>query len=207
MLKKKILLTLFAIGGSFLLKAQEKKEETIRQKYPLEISVFNNGNFLPGGGKLGIWSAKIHPGIRIGTRFTYIIKKKSSLFQSAYLGYFFHKNAQHGLQLYTNFIYRYDFKFPLFMEAGIGAGYLHSFSDIDIFAFEDGVYHKKANTGRAQWMADFSIKAGYALTKNNLPFDVYLDYQFWLQSPFVNKYVPILPHNSLHLGFIYYWNH
>lgn len=206
MLKKKIILLFFAVLGTISLRAQEKNAESKTQDFPLEISVFNNGNFLPGGGKLGVWSSKIHPGMRLGTRYKYLQKGNSSLYQSAYLGYFFHKNAQHAVQIYTNLLYRYDFNFPLFLEAGLGVGYLHSFTAIDIFTFEEGAYQKKANTGRAQWMADFSIKAGYALTKNNLPLDIYLDYQFWLQSPFVNKYVPILPHNSLHLGIIYYWN-
>lgn len=195
---------LFALSLCFLpfsdIKAEDKKQE-----FPIEFSFYNNGNFMPGKGILGIYSPKFHPGFRIGTRYQYLEKGNSSLYQSLYLGYFYHKHAQHGIQLYTNFIYRYDFNFGLFAEAGLGGGYLHSITNIEKFEWKEGLYERD-KSGRAQWMADLSIKLGYSFKKQDLPFDLYLDYQFWLQSPFVNKYVPVLPHNSVHIGVIYYWN-
>jgi hypothetical protein len=72
------------------------------------------------------------------------------------------------------------------------------------FKWEDGRYVKKANFGRPQLMATASLTAGYDIkAKGKLPLRLFLQYQFWLQTPFVNKYVPLLPNTALHIGAIY----
>ena len=52
-------------------------------------------------------------------------------------------------------------------------------------------------------MADFVVQIGYEFRKEN-PIDVFLNYQFLMQMPFVNEYVPILPNSALHVGVAFY---
>jgi hypothetical protein len=171
---------------------------------PVSVSIFNNGTSLPGQGYAGIFSKTIHPGITFGTYHIYRKKAKSELFQTAKLGYFYHRHAQHAVQLYSELGYRYLTKSGFYGEALLGAGYLHSFADVQQFKLEDGKYVKKANLGRPQFMATFSLGAGYDLqAKGKLPLRLFLQYQFWMQTPFVNKYVPLLPNAALHIGAIY----
>lgn len=173
---------------------------------PVELSLFNNGTFMPGKGTLGIWSPTLHPGLSAGTRFYYKQKDRSELFQTAKLGYFYHRHAQYGVQLYTELGYRYKFKPGWYVEPRLGVGYLLSIPAIQVFEFKEGAYQKQAFKGRHQFMGGLAVYAGYSFQQNNkLPLDLFLGYQFWIQSPFVNKYVPVLPNNSVHLGGIYYF--
>ena len=173
----------------------------------IELSGYNNGTFLPGKGALGIWSRDFHPGIRLGTRYYYKDTPKSQWFQAVYFSYFYHANAQHGIQFYTDFGYRYKILPTLSAEGSLGFGYLRSIPDMDIFIFKNSTYELLKPKGRNQWMGTSSLKIAYDVESQlPIPLEVYLAYQFWVQSPFVNKYVPVLPNNSVHLGVIYYWN-
>src|SRR6188472_3829621 len=77
------------------------------KKLPISLSIFNNGSKLPGSGYLGVFSKTIHPGFAIGTYHFYRQREKSELFQTLKLGYFYHRFAQHAIQLYTEAGYRY----------------------------------------------------------------------------------------------------
>lgn len=172
--------------------------------YPLEFSLFNNGNFMPGAGVLGIWSPKIHPGFSVGTRFFYSQKDNHELFQTVKLGYFFHRHSQQAFQLYSEFGYRYKFARDFFVEPRFGAGYMLSIPNMQIFEFKDGEYLQKKWKGRHQLMGGLNVSIGYSFDKAKLPLELFLGYHFWVQAPFVNKYVPVLPNNSVHVGAIYY---
>ena len=171
---------------------------------PMSLSVFNNGTSLPGAGYAGVFSKTIHPGICLGTSHVYRQRPKHEWYQSLKLGYFYHRHAQHALQLYSELGYRYLTKSSWYAEVGLGLGYLHAFADVQQFKLEDGVYRKKANWGRPQLMASMALSAGYDLSKKTkMPLRLFLQYQFWLQTPFVNKYVPLLPNTALHVGVVY----
>lgn len=202
-----LLLPLYGIGFG---QSLDHKPFPKLYQIPLEISFSNNGTFVPGGGALGVWSRTFHPGVSLGTRFYYKSKpQKSQLFQTAKLGYFYHRHAQHGIQLYSELGYRKYIGKSFYVEPRLGLGYLLSIPDLQIFTFKNGVYEEKKSKARSQFMGGLTVAAGYDFQHLNkrLPMDAFLGYQFWVQSPFVNKYVPILPNNSVHIGFIYYFTH
>lgn len=172
-----------------------------------ELTLFNNGTFMPGKGTLGIWSPAIHPGIAIGKHFQYSYGAKYRLFQTAKLGYFYHQHAQHGVQAYTELAYRYKFTPDWYAEARLGAGYLLSIPAMQVFEFKNGYYQQQAFKGRHQFMGGLTLNVGYSFQRKfKIPLDGFAGYQFWVQSPFVNKYVPVLPNNSVQLGVVYYFN-
>ena len=174
-----------------------------RGQFPIVVSVFNSGSQLPGTGTLGIFTSPIHPGISIGSEYTYNFHPSHQWFQTANLGYFFHQYAQHGIQLYSEIGYRYWFKNGFHFGPLLGIGYLHSIPDTDIFKLDSqGKYQKKTNLGRPQFLADFAFNIGYQFSKEN-PFSIFMKYQTFFQMPFVNKYVPILPNTALHIGFTF----
>ncbi|HTO15721.1 MAG TPA: hypothetical protein VLZ83_08115 [Edaphocola sp.] len=200
-MKKCITLFIIVIFSIHQLVAQKYHSQSI----PIELSLFNNGSFMPGSGVLGIWSPTVHPGISAGTRFYYKEKQKSELFQTVKIGYFYHRFAQHGVQLYTELGYRYNFTKRFFGEARLGLGYLLSIPDLQVFEFQQGSYATKNNKARSQFMGGLSLHIGYDFQDIiHQPIDLFTGYQFWVQSPFVNGYVPLLPNNSVHLGIIYY---
>lgn len=174
------------------------------QNKTFSISVFNNGTALPGSGTLGVWNKNIHPGGQLG--YHHIHKKwdNAVLFQNVKLGYYYHRFAQQAIQLYTEAGYQYQFKFGLFADVALGGGYLHAFPDLDVFRIENGAYVKKTNWGRPQAMLSTALSIGYNLQSSfDIPLKPYLQYQFWLQTPYVKEYVPLLPNAAVHLG-VYY---
>lgn len=193
----KIVCTLLLLFCGSILSAQD-------HTLPLSVSIFNNGSSLPGKGYAGVFSKTIHPGICLGTAHSYRKQEKSELFQTLKLGYFYHRHNQHAVQLYSELGYRYLTRSGFYGEALLGAGYLHSFADVAQFKWEGGRYVRKTNLGRPQLMMTVSLGAGYDLSgRSKLPLRIFLQYQFWLQAPFVKKYVPLLPNTALHAGVIY----
>lgn len=159
---------------------------------------------LPGAGYAGIFSKNIHPGITLGTSYLYGSGKRHELFQTLKLGYFYHHFSQHAVQLYSELGYRYNTKPGIFVQGLLGVGYLHSFPDVQQFTLKNGEYVRRTNLGRPQFMGSVALGLGYDLRKNiKIPISLFLQYQFWIQAPFVNKYVPVLPNSAVHIGAIY----
>ncbi len=168
--------------------------------HPLLISFYNNATLLPGAAEMGVWSVPIHPGVSIGTEFTYGKKRSHSWLQTVNLAYHYHQYALHSLQLYSEGAYRRHFRNGMDAEAKFGLGYLHSIPDAQIFELnEEGRYEAKSNWGRPQGMASLAIGLGYTFPGEK-PVRAFLNYRFYLQAPFVNEYVPMLPNTALHLG-------
>lgn len=189
----------FTIALSFGLSAFSQSKE-----YPLSISFFNNGTSMPGKGALGVWNKNVHPGIMLGYQLTHKQWKKSEWIQNVKLGYFYHRFAQQAVQVYTDIGYRYNFDFGLFADIAIGGGYLHSFSGNKIYKLNNGQYEAKPNRGRPQGMISSALSIGYDLNKiSSIPLKPFIQYQFWMQTPFVKGYVPLLPGTALHLGVQY----
>ena len=194
------LLIIFTLNG---LLAGGPKDDSFNP-VPVGLSFFNNSTQLPFGALL---YTPIHPGVCV-SRYLYYGNSgvDRGFYQTFNLGYFYHRYAQHAVQLYTETGYRYLTGWDkLGIEAELGGGYLHAFPDEEFFTLnKDGVYEKKAGTDRAQIMGGLSRGATYDLLfAEALPIRLFLHYQFWLQYPFVNEYVPVLPNTALHVGVIY----
>ena len=173
------------------LQAQDKTAQ------PLVISAFNNATLLPGQGVLGIWGTPLHPGLSLGTEFPLKAQEKSLFLQTLKLGYFYHQYVQHGIQLYTETGYR-KYLNTWDLEARLGAGYLHSIAATTVFELDDaGRYNQLHTLGRPQFMASLALGAGYTI---NTDYRIFLNYQFYLQMPFVREYVPLVPNSAVHLG-------
>lgn len=181
----------------FLLNTKTSAQQEVSR--PLVLSLFNNATLLPGAGKLGVWGTPVHPGISLGTEFLYSTRPHHDWFQTARFAYHYHRYIQHSVQLMSEVGYRYHFGNPLDLESRFGLGYLHSISAAQIFELNDGVYEQKTSLGRPQANASLSLGLGYQLPAANAP-RIFLAYQFYVQFPFVNEYVPILPNTALHLG-------
>ncbi len=161
------------------------------------VSVFNAATQLPIG---EFFSTPMHLGATAGAEFRYNRKPDNQWFQTAKLGFSYHQYVQSTLQLYSEFGYRRAIWRGTAAELRLGAGYLHAIPAADIFTLKEGVYKKKTNLGRAQAMAGGALGLSYTQQKAAKPLRFFLDYQFYLQMPFVKSYVPLLPNTLLHVG-------
>ncbi len=163
---------------------------------PLIVSVFNLGTQLPGS----VFTTPVHPGVSAGTEFRYNRHPLNQWFQTAKLGVSYHQYVQTAVQLYSELGYRRAIWRGTAAEMRLGAGYLHAFSDTEVFTLKDGSYDKKANLGRPQFMGSMALGLSYQLQKGQNAPRFFVDYQFFLQMPFVKSYVPLLPNTALHIG-------
>lgn len=197
-MKSNQLILLSFVFFPFIVKSQEKPSPVAF------VSIFNNATAMPFSGKLGIIHSPVHPGLSVGYSAHLNNSNNNQLFQNFRLGYFFHRFAQHGIQLYTETGFRKQLSFGLGLEARVGAGYLHSIPHTQIFTLdEDGEYQKKSNFGRPQAMVSIAFGPSYDLKNAGIPGRIFLDYQVWFQYPFVNQYIPLLPNISFHLGYAF----
>ncbi len=217
---KKLAAIFLSLLFPLLLSAQDTtraKKGKIFQPYPLIVSAFSNASALPTSP--GQIFEKIHPGIMVGTAFRYNKNQTHQLSQTVKLGFFHHRFVQSAVQLYSEFAYRYELKNGLGFDAMAGAGYVHSIPHTEILVLNnDGVYEKKTNLGKPEFMGSTAIGLGYTFKKNQFlrkkthpiylahPIRIFANYQFWLQAPFIKQYVPVLPNTALHIGLAYQLN-
>lgn len=172
----------------------------------VSVSVFNNAIALPFSGKAGVIHSPIHPGFTaaIGSHLNQSLRHQ--LFLNLKLAYLYQKRAQHGLQLYPEFGYRFTMGNGIGLESGLGLGYIHAFTDLEQFKLnENGEYKKVPNLGRPSFMASLGIGLSYDLQrKKAIPMRLFTVYQLWFQTPFVKSYVPVLPNAALHVGSAFY---
>lgn len=161
------------------------------------VSVFNAATQLPVG---QFFSTPVHIGGTAGAEFRYNRNPGNQWFQTGKLGFSYHQYVQSTVQLYSEFGYRRAIWRGTAAELRLGAGYLHAIPATEIFTLKDGVYQKKTNLGRPQFMGGAALGLSYTLPKGNTPLRFFLDYQFYLQMPFVKSYVPLLPNTLLHVG-------
>jgi hypothetical protein len=172
----------------------------LTSKKPLIVSIFNLGTQLPGSGFLGIFTKPIHPGISCGTEFRYNHHVKNQFFQTAKVAVSYHQYVQTGIQLYSEAGYRRAIWKGLQAEFRLGIGYLHAIAATEVFKSKEGVYDKKLNLGRPQFMATSALGLSYQVQKGQISPRFFLDYQFFLQMPFVKSYVPLAPNTVFHVG-------
>jgi hypothetical protein len=197
-LKQQIAIWAIILWTSTALAAQKNADTGVPEyRRPLIISVFNVATLLPGSS--GNFSP-IHPGLSAGTEFRYNHSSKNQWFQTAKLAVSYHQYVQTSVQLFSEAGYRRDIWRGLGAEMRIGTGYLHSFPGVEFFQLKDGVYEKKNRIGRPQLMLTSAVGISYTLQSGKIPTRFFLDYQFYLQMPFIKQYVPLVPNTVVHAG-------
>jgi hypothetical protein len=144
----------------------------------------------------------VHPGVALGATYSYARRGRHELFQTARLGYFFHRYNQHALQAYTESGYR--FYTPARLDVGLllGGGYHHAIRDQQFLRRNSrGTYDKMTNWGQPHALVTSSLETGYTTAlRNGASIRFFLGYQFWVQTPFAREVVPLLPHTTLRIG-------
>ncbi|OFX18105.1 MAG: hypothetical protein A2033_03535 [Bacteroidetes bacterium GWA2_31_9] len=186
---------LFSIAFFHLFFIAKSQNDSI--KNPILIEISNNSTQLPGSGFLGIFNLPFHPSITIGKKYNFVSKPKHDFFESVKFSYLNHRLYHNAFQLssWTGYEYKAMKKFNI--NASLGFGYLYSIISSETFTLnENGEYEYKKFYGRSHFTAGLDLNLIYKLQK----LDLYFGYKFWVQSPFVNGYVPVLPYTSITLG-------
>ncbi len=142
----------------------------------------------------------LHPSFQVGYEKVWK-DKKFSLVQNFRVGYYYQRLVHHAVPIYTQIGYRYKTKIGLQIATYLDAGYLHTFSAIDVYKLNsNGEYEQTARAGRAHAMFGLSSILSYPIKGNKISFTPFVHYQFFMITPFVKNYVPLLPNTSLNIG-------
>ena len=190
---KKITLLLLCIAPLLCLAQRQGKE--------VSFAITNSHSAYPFASFSKLFTGPIHPGIEAGYGFNWKTKPKHDWYQSFRIGFFHHRFVQTAIPLYTQFGYRFKPFRRVSINGALGAGYLHSIPAVAVLKQNDnGEYEKAKGLGRPQVLFNLSFGARYSF-KEGTSSNVFIAYNQQLQTPFINSYVPLLPYNSIALGF------
>ncbi len=169
-----------------------------------EVSFYSNTPSFPLSGQ--VFTTPYHPGIDLGASTPFNVKKKGRWELSGNLNYYYHRLSHHGIGLRGGIRYRRmgdpdSGRYGFSWELGLKMGYLHMITERARYELneETGEYEKLPSTGRSQF--SFGLATGPAYRFPQAPkWELFLNYRFWVQTPFVNQYVPVLPNVALHFG-------
>jgi hypothetical protein len=179
---------------------------TFAQKnHSVSLAFTDNASSYPFGKFAGFFTEPLHAGFEVGW-LNANHKKRHDWFWEIKAGYFYHQFVQHGIPIYADFGYRYQFIKHISGDISLGAGYFHSIPATEIFKLNgSGNYDNAKGVGRPQVMVPFTLGLNYDFKLNGQrPSKLFIQYQQRLQAPFVNNYVPIIPYNQVAIGFAYY---
>lgn len=186
---------LFFLGYAKTLSASDKN-------YAIHISLFNESTAIPF---TRFFTTPIHPGLQIGTEFTYLNKKRSRLFQTVNAYYYYHRYLAHGVGLSSDLGYEYRFPFGLSFSALFGVGYLHTVSTAKEYTLKDGTYILKKDRGNPRVTASLSLEIGcYVKPSKPTSPKLFLRYQSWVEYPYSPGFIPLMTHINLHVGTLFY---
>lgn len=200
-MKNRLILFASLLFGSLLqLPFQGMAQNAPAAQKPLVISLFSLGTQLPFSGESAVLPLPLHPGLTAGTEFRYNTNPHRLFFQTLKFGVYYHQYVQTGLQLYSEAGYRQHIYRGSFAEFRLGGGYLHAFSGTEVFKLKNGAYSQKHAYSRPQLMATTALALSYQFRNGAAPPRVFVEYQFFLQTPFVKNYVPLEPNVAFHAG-------
>lgn len=160
------------------------------------VSVYSNAVSLPA-----VKFSPLHPGIQVGFEKIWKEKKRFTLAQNFRLGYFYQRLVHHGIPLYTQIGYKYRVYKKLNLAAFADAGYIHTFGDNPTYKLNsDGEYVRTARAGKAHITFGYSIMASWAFSCKHSTITPFIQHQFWMMTPFVKSYVPLMPNSAFHAG-------
>ncbi|MFM9943686.1 MAG: hypothetical protein ACKVQB_00490 [Bacteroidia bacterium] len=167
-----------------------------------QINVFTNQYYFPFLGMGNIFTSQYHPGISAGIVKNIKKKEKVIFYYDAKIGVYHHRFIQTGVQFYGDLGYRINLPKKFFLAGEFGLGYLHAIIHQTKYeSDENGNYSKIKSIGKPQMMTGIGIKLGKQVSVSKNTGRLFFNYQPWFQFPFIKSYVPLLPNNSLHIGF------
>ena len=141
------------------------------------------------------------PGFSLGVELPWLVRSRHTLFQTLAVGYFHHTDVEQAILAGTELAYRYTFGFGLYLEARLGANYLHALPIGHAYAREDGHYYSVDDRGTPRFLASVAGGLGYDLSRlsHPAPFAIFLRYQLGVETPGFEG-TPVYPDTQILAG-------
>jgi hypothetical protein len=192
---KKGLFILFLLLTSFLLKAQDTLSTTY-SKFPIKVTI---GNHSVGFPLQNLFKAS-NLNLSIGSELSLNKNKKHQLLIAPSIGFFHNKVIGSSFTLNIDFDYRYTHKKGVFIETGLGIGFLDQFHPRTIYELNiaDGTYHEVKDKGTIFSSMGFNLGIGYDFSKKfDSPIRIGINHNFFIQTTYFDlANFPIMPQST-----------
>ncbi len=147
----------------------------------------------------------IHLGLNGGITYHWNKNEKHRFIQSGNLAYFYHKDLQTAVQLFTEVGYQIRLKNGLQITPfSIGGGYVFSVSDMTTLNWNTTTqqYEEDKFPVRHNWLISLGASMAYETSLNvwEKPLSVFVDYRLQIQGTIVRDVVPVLPYSPIRIG-------
>lgn len=155
---------------------------------------------------LGVPSfSALHPGANAGVTIRYTDHIRHQLNQSANLGYFYHKNLQQAIQLFTevNYTMKFGNGFAI-TPLSVGGGYVLAIPDMATLEWNAATQqYEEVVRPRSNWLislgASASWETNFILIKNRKT-TFFVDYRLQVQGVFVQETIPVIAYTPVRVG-------
>lgn len=177
------------------------QEETPPDRLQYHISI---GQY---SASIGVPSfSALHPGINTGISLRYTDHVRHQINQTANIGYFYHRDLQQAIQIYTEGNYTMKFGNGLAITPfSIGGGYVLSMPNMTTLEWNTTTqqYEEKGFSPRHNWLvsvgASASIETNFILIHNRKT-TFFIDYRLQVQGIFVQDNVPFIAYTPIRVG-------
>jgi hypothetical protein len=177
------------------------QEETSTDKWRIHASV---GHY-PASLIVPSFST-IHPGINAGVTYQWNNHTRHQIFQSGNLGFFYHRDLQKAIQVFTELGYnlKFDKGFAI-TPLALGGGYIMSVSDIESVKWNETSqqYEQLKFPIQHNWMitlgASVSMETNLFIFKDRKT-TFFADYRLLVQGVFVRETVPVIAYSPVRIG-------
>ncbi len=148
----------------------------------------------------------IHPGLNAGVTYQWNKHARHQILQSGNLGFFYHRDLQKAIQVFTELGYnlKFDKGFAITPFA-LGGGYIMSVSDIESVKWNTSSqqYEEEKFPVHHNWMislgASVSMETKLILFKDRKT-TFFVDYRLLVQGVFVRETVPVIAYSPVRIG-------
>lgn len=148
----------------------------------------------------------LHPGVNTGVIMRWNNHVKHQILQSGNIGYFYHKDLQKSVQLFTELGYNMKFGSGLaIMPLAFGGGYAMSISDLNTLEWNATTkqYETKNNAIRHNFLISIGASMSWetnVILIHNRKTTFFVDYRVQVQGIFVKETVPVIAYTPVRVG-------
>lgn len=202
----KILLTFmftFLALNAMAQQIPELKSRNVKKSIPITIAFSTHTYSWPF---YKSFSTPLQTGFKLGSEYPFIEKNKHSLLQTVNIGYFKNPELMRAYYLNSFFTYRYTIVWQLYADCKIGIGYMHRMHTREVFKLSNnGDYKKATDWGKPSFNAGFNLGLGYNFSIKNEKIGVFLEYDWYVNYPYVKDEIPFMAHSQYHIGAKYFF--
>jgi hypothetical protein len=194
-------LTMFSALFRFVLIAFLMQSASIQaQPSFLRLTVSNNGTGLPVTGVPDLFHAQFHPGIDLSARYPLQKTERPHWTIDASAGYVYHRFVHHLIRAAPSLNYHLFLSKLFTAEISILAGTAITFGEKQYFTLSGNGTYRQSSSLRWQYLGGFGLSLEWQ-PKAESKHRYFIKSCSFLAGPFVQGYVPVLPVNSIFIGF------